>query len=67
MSTYDIAEIILWNIYDSRHDYSIVVKNKNLLVELNLDTNNNILNLYSKFGYKSLYKITDNYQCPYIL
>ena len=67
MSTFDIAEIILWNIYDSKKDYSIIVKNKNLLVELNVDTNKNINYLSNKFGYKTTYKVDDNYHCPYIL
>ena len=65
ISTYDIVEIILWNIYDSREFYDIVLKNKNLLVELNSDTNKNIINLSNKFGYKTIYKIHENYHCPY--
>lgn len=67
VSAFDVAELILWHIYDSKKDYSIIVKNKNLLVELNTDMNKNISTIYTKFGYKQSIKIDFNYYCPAII
>jgi hypothetical protein len=57
---YDISEILLWNIIDAEND-EIILKNIDLLSELNLDTNNNINSLCEKFKYKNDYHV-NNYR-----
>ena len=57
---YDISEILLWNIIDAESD-EIILKNIDLLSELNLDTNNNINSLCEKFKYKNDYYV-NNYR-----
>jgi hypothetical protein len=55
--TYEIAEILLWNIIDSQHDINIINTNIQLLKNLNEDTNKNIDTLCTKFNYKNTYEI----------
>ena len=76
MSTYEIAELILWAIVDSIPTYenkfkeneSIEKINKNitLLQELINDTNKNIQKICDEFKYKNNYIIDENFHIGYI-
>lgn len=54
--TFEIAELLLWNIADA-NNADIIDKNIQLLMNLNLDTNKNINILCEKFKYKNSYEI----------
>lgn len=65
--TYDIAEIILWNICDESKKKQLVEKNVELLKQLSTDFNTNTYNLCEKFGYlyQNIYILNNDYQFPH--
>ena len=78
--TYEIAEIILWNIYDTiisynesndkiniKDEISEKINNKIIMLSnLIIDTNKNIELIYNAFGYVPKIKIDVNFRAPYI-